>query len=98
MRNEMLKMELPAPEFWQEQGDHLSVFVTLRNKYKQRKVWLGADAAAVVGDKIYAPLLEQDRQIVNISDGIRKNQCRPSQRLTVLDWSAARRLLDGLVK
>jgi len=97
MRNEMKKMELPDPEFRQDQGDHLSVLVTLRNKYKQRKVWLDADAAAVVGAKIFATLTDHERQVINYLAEFEKVSVSQVQRLTALSWPAARKLLDGLM-
>lgn len=98
MRNEMRKMELPEPEFYQHQGDHLSVLVTLRNKYKQRKVWLDADAAAVVGERIFTTLDERERQVINYLAEFEKISVSQTQRLTALSWPAAKKLLDGLVE
>ena len=96
MRNEMISRELPVPEFSQKEGNYLSVVVTLRNNVKQRKVWMDADAAGVIGATIFESLNEHERQVINYVAEFERISVSQAQRLTQLSWPAASKLLRGL--
>ena len=51
MRDTMVDMRLPEPEFKQTESGagYSSVCVTLRNHIKQRKFWVDSDASRILG-------------------------------------------------
>jgi ATP-dependent DNA helicase RecG len=98
IRDEMQGMDLPRPEFLQEQVGHASVRVTLRNNIQQRKVWVDSDVAQLIGASIAKNLSEQEKRVLNFAAEYGKLSVSEAQRLTGKTWPSARALLNRLTK
>lgn len=96
IREEMKGMELPSPEFVQEQLSHALVRVTLRNNIKQRKVWVDSDVAQLIGASIAKILTEQEKRVLNFAAEYGQISVSEAQRLTGRSWPSARTLLSKL--
>ncbi|GGA83448.1 ATP-dependent DNA helicase RecG [Arenimonas soli] len=98
IRDEMMHMELPGPEFMQEQVGHASVRVVLRNNIKQRKVWVDSDVAQLIGVSLAKSLTEQEKRVLNFAAEYGQISVSEAQRLTGRSWPSARNLLAKLAK
>lgn len=98
IRDEMRHMDLPGPEFVQEQIGHASVRVVLRNNIKQRKVWLDSDVAHLIGASLAKALTEQEKRVLNFAAEYGQISVSEAQRLTGRSWPSARTLLAKLTK
>ncbi len=98
IRSDMIEMKLPEPIFEQDDKGHVMVRVTLRNNIKQRKVWVDADVAQMLGEQIALNLDENEKRCVNFAAEYGKISVSEAQRLTKFTWPAASKLLKGLVK
>lgn len=98
MRDSMLGMELPSPEFVRREHNYHSVLVRLRNDYKHRKVWLDADAIHVVGEAIFRTLSQDEKRAINFAVEYGKISVSDLQRLTQRTWHASKKILEGLKK
>jgi ATP-dependent DNA helicase RecG len=98
IRSDMIGMELPEPIFEQDDKGHVMVRVTLRNNIKQRKVWVDADVAAILGAQMAHSLNENEKRCVNFVAEYGKISVSDAQRLTQLSWPAASKLLTELTK
>lgn len=96
MRDTMLALDLPEPEFAQEEVGHSIVKVTLRNNVKQRKVWIDADVAGLVGAAIAKTLTEDEKRAVNHAAEYGEVGVSDLQRLTGRSWPSAKKILDQL--
>jgi ATP-dependent DNA helicase RecG len=99
MRETMLEMKLPAPEFAEVTSNvnPAKVKVVLRNNIVFRKVWLDSDVAGLVGASIFKTLSKDEKMILNclaIHDSITVNR---AQVLTQHNWHTSKKLLVGLV-
>jgi ATP-dependent DNA helicase RecG len=97
MRETMVAMELPVPEFEQKEAGQALVRVTLRNDIKHRRVWIDFDASSVVGEAVYRTLTEPERQVINYVAEYKK--INVSQAMKVVGttyWHKARNILNGL--
>jgi len=98
MRDTMLEMQLPAPEFEQSEVDYHLVRVTLRNNIKQRKVWIDADVSGLVSEVIFKSLSEDERRVINfVAENGKINVSQVTRLTTIRSWPAAKKLLDRLV-
>jgi len=97
IKEEMLGMELPEPEFEQDDKVHAVVRVTLRNNIKQRKVWIDADVVEVLGAQIAHSLTEKEKRCINFIAENSQISVSDVQRLTQMSWPAARKMLGCLV-
>jgi ATP-dependent DNA helicase RecG len=98
IKEEMLGMELPEPEFKQDDKDSAVVRVTLRNNIKQRKVWIDADVAEVLGAQIANSLSEKEKRCINFIAENGQISVSDVQRLTHMSWPASRKILGKLVE
>jgi len=97
IRSEMLSMDLPEPEFMQDEVGNVLVRVTLRNKIKQRKVWVDADVIEILGAQLAQELSEQEKRFINFCAEYGEISVSDAQRLTGMTWPAASKTLMGLV-
>ena len=97
MRDTMADSELPPPHFAQKDSNYALVRVTLRNSIKQRKVWIDADAASVIGADVAKTLTPAETRAVNFIAENGKGHTSEIARLLEIDWQTARRLLQRLV-
>lgn len=97
MRADMVEMALPEPKFEQDEKDGAAVRVTLRNNIKQRKVWVDADVAEILGAQIANSLSESEKRCINFVAEYGKISVSEAQRLTGSRWHTIKKLLDGLV-
>jgi len=67
MRDTMLQLSLPAPEFSHSQTEvgGAKVRVVLRNNITARKVWVDADVASIIGAAIADSLSVSEKQVLN---------------------------------
>lgn len=98
MRESMLRMELPLPEFVRREHNFHSVLVRLRNDYRQRKVWLDSDAAHVVGEAIFKTLSQDEKRAINLAAEHGEISVSDFQRVTQKTWHASKRILENLKK
>jgi ATP-dependent DNA helicase RecG len=91
IRDTMAEMNLPKPEF--EQIGSVSVRVTLRNNKKQRKVWIDAEASAVIGETLAKTLSANEKRVINFVAEHETISVSQVQRLTGKTWPAAKKLL-----
>lgn len=98
IRTEMLRMELPEPEFQQDEIGHALVRVTLRNKVKQRRIWVDSDVALLLGAQVADLLSEGEKRCVNFCAENGSINVSQAQRLTGREWGTMRKVLMGLVE
>lgn len=98
IRNEMLSMDLPEPEFKQEDIGNTLVRVILRNNIKQRKVWVDADVIELLGAQLASTLNENQKRCINFCAENGQISVSDTQRLTGMTWPAASKMLKGLKK
>lgn len=96
IRDQMLELSLPAPEFSQKEISHALVQVTLRNNIKQRKVWIDSDASAIVGEALSKVLSEDERRVINFLAENEIINVSQVQRLTERSWPYSKKLLRRL--
>jgi ATP-dependent DNA helicase RecG len=98
IRNEMQRMDLPAPEFKQDDVGNILVRVTLRNNIKQRKVWVDADVIEILGAQLAHSLSENEKRSINFCAENGKISVSDTQRLTGMTWPAAYKMLKKLAE
>lgn len=98
MRDSMLKMELPLPEFKQQEHNYHTVLVRLKNAYKQRKVWVDSDVANYVGEVLFKELSKDEKRAINFIAEHGSISVSDLQRLTQRSWHSARNLLRNLTE
>ena len=96
IRDQMLELNLPAPEFLQKEISHALVQVTLRNNIKQRKIWIDSDASAIVGEALSKVLSDDERRVVNFLAENEIINVSQVQRLTNRSWPYSKKLLGRL--
>jgi ATP-dependent DNA helicase RecG len=97
MRELMLKSELPEPEFRQDEIGHALVRVTLRNNTKQRRLWVDADVAQLLGAQVAHSLSPEEKRCVNFCGENGKINVTDAVRLVGGDWEAMKKMLERLV-
>lgn len=98
IRDTMVGMQLPEPEFRQSEIGHSIVRVTLRNNIKQRRAWIDQDVSQIVGESLAADLTEDEKRALNWLAEHGKISISDANKLLGLSWPAARQLLLGLAK
>lgn len=98
MKRTMLDAELPEPVFRQVDISSSAVKVILRNNIEHRKVWVDADAAAVVGQVICAALSVPEKRVINFVAEYGNISVSQAQRLLQHSWPYCKRLLDSLAQ
>jgi len=96
IRDSMLKLGLPEPEFRQVEVSHTQVTVTLRNEIKQRKVWIDSEVSSLVGEALSHVLDESERRAINFLAENGTINVSQVQRLTQKSWPAAKSMLERL--
>ena len=98
IRDSMAEMSLPSPEFQEQQADigHALVRVTLRNNIRQRKVWIDSDAAAFLGETIFATLTPDEKRALNFVAEHGQITVTQLQRVTARTWRTAKKTLERL--
>lgn len=97
IRDEMLRLGLPSPEFSQSVVADASVLVTLRNKNLIRKMLVDTDVAKIVGESITSELTESEKIAVNYVAVKGQINVNEAQRQTGHNWHKSKKVLDGLV-
>lgn len=96
IRDTMVGMKLPAPEFRQDETGPAIVRVTLRNNAKQRRAWIDHDVSKVVSEAIAADLSEEEKRILNWTAEHGTITVSDANKLLDISWQSARRILLGL--
>lgn len=99
MRDVMLAMDLPAPEFEQKQVGNALVRVTLRNNQAARDVWIDKDASDVVGAAMNRLLSVKEKRCINyVAEHGGINVSESQRLLGEKTWHAGRKVLQDLVQ
>lgn len=98
IRDTMLAMKLPAPEFRQVESGHSVVRVTLRNDIKQRRAWIDRDVSRLVSEAIAVDLSEDEKRTLNWAAEHGSVTISDVNKLLDTHWRNAQRLLFGLAK
>ena len=98
IRDTMLKMNLPAPEFAQKEMEGSRVLVTMRNDVAHRKAFVDSDAAKMIGEDVFRGLDDEERLIINYAAERESMNITDAQRVIGRTWAFARKKLIGLVK
>lgn len=98
MRDTMNAMNLPSPEFKQDQVGHFLVRVTLRNNVHQRKAWVDTDVTDLVGSLVAQTFNEKEKRVLNFVAEHRVISVSDAQRLTGMNWHSSKKLLMRLVE
>lgn len=96
MRDTMREMNLPAPEFVQQEVGGVIVRVTLRNNIAARKIFVDSDAAKAIGEAIFKTLTEDERQVINYLAEKEVINVSDAQRLLGKSWPYTKKLLAKL--
>lgn len=99
MRDTMLEMQLPAPEFTTTKRDAspANVKVVLRNNIAFRRLWLDTDVAGLVGASVFKSLTEKEKLILNYLAIHQEITVNRTQVLTQHNWHTSRNILRGMV-
>lgn len=97
MRDDMLKANLPPPEFAQKDTGHNQVHVTLRNDVNTRKEFIDTRALKLIGKDVYDRLSNDEKQIVNYLAERSQANVTDIVRLLHKEWGSAKRILTRLV-
>lgn len=97
IRDTLRRMNLPEPEFRQHEVAGAIVRVTLRNDIKQRKVWVDADVAELLGAQLAQQLTEDQKRCLNSVAEHGYINVSDAQRLTGKTWETAKKTLMSLV-
>jgi ATP-dependent DNA helicase RecG len=98
MREEMLAMNLPAPEFSQKEIGSAIVRVTFHNNRNQRKEWMDKDASHLVGEELFSRLTEQEKRCINYAAEYGTIKATDAQRIIdAKTWHSGNKILSGLV-
>ena len=98
IRETMIGMKLPTPEFSESKSGHLSVLVTLRNNIKQRRAWIDRDVSQIISETLAATLTEHERLALNMAAENGVISVTDAQKALDIGWQSARRILFGLSK
>ena len=98
IRDTMMAMQLPAPEFQVSEIGHSIVRVTLRNNIKQRRAWIDQDVSRIVGELLAADLNENEKRVLNWVAENHRIGVSDANKLLGLSWPAAQQLLMGLAR
>lgn len=98
IRDSMLRLGLPEPEFSQREVDSAKVQVTLRNNIAFRKRWVDSDVAALIGASITRSLSENEKIVLNYVVVHGSINVSEAGRLTGHNWPTSRKVLMGLVE
>jgi ATP-dependent DNA helicase RecG len=96
MRDTMKAMDLPEPVFAQKEINYSRVRVTLTNNIRKRRLWVDADAAAIVGAAIARTLTDDETRVLNFVAEHGTINVTEAVRATGLSWNTAKKLLVGL--
>lgn len=94
----MKGMDLPDPEFVQEEVEGSLVKVTLRNNIRMRKMWVDTNVTDVIGTAIAKTLTEEQRICINFIAENGEISVSQAQRMTGRSWPAAKNILVSLVE
>jgi len=93
IRDTMVKMSLPRPEFKQSEIGYSVVQVTLRNNIKQRRAWIDQDVTQIVSEAIAVALTEDEKRILNWTAEYGHIGVSDANRLLGQSWPAAQKIL-----
>ena len=98
IRDTMVAMALPKPEFKQAEIGPSMVRVTLRNNIKQRRAWIDRDVSLLVSEAIAADLTEDEKRVLNWAAENESIRISDANKLLDTSWQSARRLLLELAQ
>ncbi len=98
IRDTMLELDLPEPEFKQQEIGESQVRVTLKNNVKHRKAWVDSDVAQFLGARIAQQLNADERRCLNHVAEHGEISVSDAQRLTGKTWPASKKMLIRLAE
>ena len=96
MRDAMLELGLPAPQFSQVEVGGAKVRVVLRNNFAGRKPWVDSDIAHLIGARIAAALGDKQKDILNYLAIHKKINISDAVQLTRHSWRKSKDILEEL--
>lgn len=96
IRDSMVALNLPNPEFAEKRQATPVVRVTLRNDVSHRKVWIDKDASDLVGVLLWKKLTDDERRIINFIAEHGAMSVSQVQHLTDKSWPASSKILQEL--
>jgi ATP-dependent DNA helicase RecG len=101
MKDALLEMGLPMPEFAQKEVavGYMSVRVTLRNNVARRRLWAELDVARIIGESIVSALSSEETKILAFvaqNNAINVSECQ--RQISTKTWHAARAVLLRLTE
>ena len=97
IRDTMLDMKLPPPEFTQKSNGHVTVRVTLRNNIDHRRTYVDRSAADLIGAVIASTLTPRKLRVINFAAEYGKINITEAVRVAGGAWETSKKLLNGLV-
>jgi ATP-dependent DNA helicase RecG len=97
IRQAMIDMGLPEPEFTQKQIEGALVRVTLKNNRDLRHKWVDTDVTDIVGEEMVGKLNDYQKRLVNFA--AEHGKINISQAMNLMPkprWHTAKRHLDKL--
>ncbi len=98
MRDEMMRLSLPAPVFSQREVDGVMVRVVLKNNIAMRRKWVDSDVAAMLGERIVKNMTDKEKMVVNYTILHGSINVSQAQRLTEHNWHTSKKLLGRLTE
>ena len=98
IRDTMIGLKLPTPEFKESASGSVSVTVILRNNIKQRRAWIDRDVSSIVSEAIAADLSEPEKRLLNWVAEHGSVTISDANKLLDITWHKARKLLIGLAE
>lgn len=98
IRETMREMDLPDPEFRQQDVHATCVRVTLQNNFRKRKPWVDSDVVEIVGMTLAQQLSEDEKRVLAFIAENGEISVTDSMHLTKRSWPASKKLLERLVR
>lgn len=98
IREVMVNLKLPPPEFQQSATGPAIVRVILRNNVKQRRAWIDHDVSKIISSAIAADLTEEERRALNLAAVNESITVSDANKLLNIPWQSARKILFGLAR
>ena len=99
MRDALMAVGLPLPEFAQKQIaiGYMSVRVTLRNNIEKRRLWAEYDVSRMLGDALVSDLTPAESKIIGFvaqNSSINVSECQ--RQISTKTWHSAKKVLIEL--
>lgn len=99
MRDALIGLRLPAPEFSEVEDTGGSVIVTMRNVQEHRRRYVDSELVSkgIIDEAIFSSLTPDERRLMNYMAEYNTLNVTQASRVLDRDWGATRARLDALV-